>query len=70
MFGPVVGVSCFQWALSLQSSIVVLSVTATAPVLIMPLAARIDHDSPARAAVAGGLLAVAGVILLLHAGAS
>jgi drug/metabolite transporter (DMT)-like permease len=70
MFGPVVGVSCFQWALSLQSSIVVLSVTATAPVLIMPLAARIDHDPPARAAVVGGLLAVAGVVLLLHAGAS
>jgi drug/metabolite transporter (DMT)-like permease len=42
MFGPVLGVSCFQWALNLQSSVVVLSVTATAPVLIMPMAAIID----------------------------
>jgi hypothetical protein len=36
----------------------------------MPLAARLDHDPPARGAVVGALLAVAGVILMLRAGAS
>jgi drug/metabolite transporter (DMT)-like permease len=68
MFGPVVGVSCFQWALSLQSSIVVLSITATAPVLIMPLAAWLDRDPPAPRAIVGAIIAVAGVILLLKLG--
>jgi len=66
MFGPVLGVSCFQWALSLQSSIVVLSITATAPVLIMPLAAWLDGDKPAPLAMLGAVIAVAGVILLLR----
>jgi drug/metabolite transporter (DMT)-like permease len=66
MFGPVLGVSCFQWALSLQNSVLVLSVTASAPVLIMPLAAWLDGDRPARLAIVGAVIAVAGVILLLR----
>jgi drug/metabolite transporter (DMT)-like permease len=68
LFGPVLGVSCFQWALSLQTSVVVLSITATAPVLIMPMAAVVDRDRPPRLAVVGALVAVAGVIALLWVG--
>jgi drug/metabolite transporter (DMT)-like permease len=64
--GPVLGVSCFQWALSLQSSVLVLSITASAPVLIMPLAAWLDGDRPARLAIVGAFIAVTGVILLLR----
>lgn len=63
--GPVVGVSCFQWALGLQSSVVVLSITATAPVLIMPMALLVDGDRPTVTAVGGAIMAVAGVILML-----
>lgn len=63
--GPVVGVSCFQWALGQQSSVVVLSITATAPVLIMPMAMVVDGDRPRPAAALGAMLAVAGVILTL-----
>jgi uncharacterized membrane protein len=66
MCGPVLGVSCFQWALGLQSSVVVLSITASAPVLVMPMSAWIDGDRPPKIAVAGAILAVAGVILLLQ----
>jgi drug/metabolite transporter (DMT)-like permease len=66
--GPALGVSCFQWALSLQSSVVVLSVAATAPVLIMPMAAIVDGDRPTRLAVLGGVIAVAGVIWMLRFG--
>lgn len=66
IFGPVLGVSCFQWALSLQGSVVVLSITATTPVLIMPLAARLDGDRPRRVAVFGALIAVLGVLVMLQ----
>ena len=63
--GPALGVSCFQWALSLENSVVVLSVTATAPILIMPMAALVDGDRFTWLSVAGAAIAVMGVILLL-----
>jgi drug/metabolite transporter (DMT)-like permease len=64
LFGPVLGVSCFQWALSGASSAMVLSVTATAPVIIMPLAAYIEDDRPGWPAVIGAAIAVVGVAWL------
>ena len=64
MFGPVLGVSCFQWALSGASSALVLAVTATAPIIIMPLAAYIEDDRPGWPAVAGAVIAVVGVAWL------
>lgn len=63
--GPALGVSCFQWALSLESSVVVLSIIATAPILIMPMAALVDGDRFTWVSVMGAAVAVAGVILLL-----
>jgi drug/metabolite transporter (DMT)-like permease len=65
MFGPVLGVSCFQWALVQAPAIVVLSVTATTPILIMPLSAVIDHDRAGRLAILGSILGVAGVVLMV-----
>ena len=65
MFGPVLGVSCFQWALVQAPAIVVLSVTATTPILIMPLSAMIDHDRAGRLAILGSILGVAGVVLMV-----
>ncbi|HSJ03635.1 MAG TPA: DMT family transporter [Verrucomicrobium sp.] len=61
-FGPVLGVSCFQWALGETRSAVVLSVTAMTPLIIMPLSAWIDKDRPGWAAALGAILAVSGVI--------
>lgn len=66
MFGPVLGVSCFQWALSLESSAVVLSITAITPVLIMPMAFYIDKDRPSGLAVLGACIAVAGVVGMMR----
>jgi drug/metabolite transporter (DMT)-like permease len=65
MFGPVLGVTCFQWALVEAPAIVVLSVTATTPILIMPLSAVIDHDKAGKLAFVGSILAVAGVVLMV-----
>ena len=64
LFGPVIGVSCFQWALSSLQSGIVLAVVATTPIVMIPLAAWNEHDHPSRLALVGALLAVAGVVLL------
>ena len=65
-FGPIVGVSCFQWALGLAPSSLVLSITATTPILVMPLAVWAEGDRPGPLAIVGALIAVCGVVLLLH----
>lgn len=64
LFGPVVGVSCFQWALQDLESGVVLAVVALTPIAMMPLAALTEGDRPGGLAIAGALVAVAGVVLL------
>jgi len=64
LFGPVLGVSCFQWALLTSKSAVVLAITAITPVLVMPLAAYVERDEPGVWAVIGGLIAVSGVVLM------
>ncbi len=63
-FGPVIGVSCFQWALNSLHSGIVLAVVATTPIVMIPLAYLNEGDHPSRLAIVGALLAVAGVILL------
>lgn len=65
-FGPVLGVSCFQWALSSATSAVVLSVVSTTPILILPLSMVIEKDSPSWSAVIGAFVAVGGVAILTH----
>ncbi len=62
--GPVVGVSCFQWALQSTPSALVLAVTATTPIILMPLTWIFDGDRPRPLAWFGAALAVAGVVLL------
>ncbi|MEM9281636.1 MAG: DMT family transporter [Verrucomicrobiota bacterium] len=64
LFGPVIGVSCFQWALSSLQSGIVLAVVATTPVVMIPLAALNEGDHPSRLAILGALIAVSGVVLL------
>ncbi len=64
IFGPVIGVSCFQWALQTKESGIVLAVTAMTPIVMMPLAAITEGDHPRRLAIVGAFIAVSGVILL------
>jgi len=64
IFGPVIGVSCFQWALQTKESGIVLAVTAMTPIVMMPLAAITEGDHPRRLAILGAFIAVSGVVLL------
>jgi drug/metabolite transporter (DMT)-like permease len=63
--GPILGVSCFQWALADSKAGIVTAITATTPIVMIPLAMAIDGERPKALSVVGALIAVAGVILLL-----
>lgn len=67
LFGPILGVSCFQWALSSASSGLVLSITATTPILIIPIVAYMDGERIGPKALVGSFIAVVGVVLVLTA---
>lgn len=60
--GPILGVSCYQWALTGQNTSVVLCVVATTPLVVIPLAHYLEGDRITWRTVLGGMLAVAGVI--------
>jgi len=60
--GPVIGVSCYQWALATTPSGIVLPIVATSPLLAIPLAWWLEGDRPTTRSVTGGVIAVAGVI--------
>lgn len=62
--GPVIGVACFQWALSTTPAGVVLPVLATIPLLVIPLAYVLEGERPTRRAIVGGLVAVGAAGLL------
>lgn len=64
LFGPVIGVSFFQWALQEMESGIVLAVVALTPIVMMPLTAVMEGDHPTRLAIVGAFIAVAGVVLL------
>ena len=64
MAGPVIGVSCYQWALASTPSGLVLPIVATTPLVIIPLSYWIEGDHPTRRSLVGGAVAVAGVVAL------
>ncbi|MDF1860916.1 MAG: DMT family transporter [Verrucomicrobiales bacterium] len=64
LFGPVVGVSFFQWALQSLESGIVLAVVAMTPIVLIPMTAITEGDHPSRLSIAGAFVAVAGVVLL------
>ncbi len=64
LFGPVAGVSCYQWARMQLPSAVVVAIVATSTLWVIPLAKMIDQDHPTRRQVAGTLVAVAGIAVL------
>lgn len=65
--GPTLGVACFQWATKVADTARVLSITALTPLCVMAFAYLLDHERPSRRGMAGGVLAVLGVVLLAHA---
>jgi len=62
--GTVAGVGCYQWALATTPSGVVLPIVATAPLLSIPIAFWLEGDRPSRRSVVGGVIAVAGCVVL------
>lgn len=65
--GPVLGVSCFQWALKTVPSGIVLAIVATTPLVVIPLARVIEGDRAKKIEYVGGLIAVLGAVLLTMA---
>ena len=64
LFGPVIGVSCYQWARLQLPSAVVVAIAATSTLWVIPLAKFIDKDHPSLRQVLGTVLAVAGIAVL------
>ncbi len=62
--GPVLGVSCYQWALSAQPSFIVLPIVALSPIVIIPFARIWENDRPGWQSLLGALLAVGAAIFL------
>ncbi len=62
--GPALGVTCFQWAISIAPSGIVLPIVATTPVVTIPLAYWIDGDRPGKRSIIGGVIAVGGAAVL------
>ena len=62
--GPVLGVICFQFALSQAPTGVVLPIVALTPLVILPLAHWMEGERTTRREILGGSIAVSGVVLL------
>jgi drug/metabolite transporter (DMT)-like permease len=56
--GPVLGVSCYQWALAKTPSALVLPIVALTPLIVIPFAYFMEHERPGVRSLAGGALAV------------
>ena len=62
--GPAIGVACYQWALMTEKSGVVLPIVALTPLVIIPFSRYVEGERPTLRSLVGGLVAVAGVVLL------
>jgi drug/metabolite transporter (DMT)-like permease len=62
--GPILGVSCYQWALATTASGVVLPIVACTPLVIIPFTYWLEGERPTPRSILGALIAVAGVIAL------
>jgi drug/metabolite transporter (DMT)-like permease len=58
--GPIIGVACFQWALSSTPSAVVLPIVSTSPLVTMGMAWFFQGIRPSGRAIVGGVVAVIG----------
>jgi drug/metabolite transporter (DMT)-like permease len=68
MAGPVIGVSCFQWALGTTPSAIVLPIVALTPIVVMPFAYFFEGDRPKLASLAGAAIAVGAAAALAVVG--
>ncbi len=62
--GPTIGVGCYQWALSMAGTGVVLPIVALTPLVIIPFSRYVEGEIPRKRSLFGGGVAVAGVFIL------
>ena len=62
IFGPVLGVTCFQQSLKTMTSGESMAIISTSPLLLIPLAYFFEKDTPTKKSIFGTLLAIFGVI--------
>ncbi|HUJ44768.1 MAG TPA: DMT family transporter [Opitutaceae bacterium] len=60
LLGPVLGVTCYQWALRTNPAGLVLPIVATAPLLTVPVARALERSRPGPRYWLGAVLAVLG----------
>ena len=60
--GQTIGVSCMQWALETTPTGIVTAIIATTPIVMLPLTWLVEGEKITTRPLAGGLIAVAGVI--------
>jgi drug/metabolite transporter (DMT)-like permease len=65
--GPGIGVACYQWALSTNSSAIVLSIVALSPLFALLFQWLVEGNRPGPRVWIGGAVAIGGVILLRNA---
>jgi drug/metabolite transporter (DMT)-like permease len=66
LFGPALGVACFQSALAVAPTGIVLAIVATTPLVVIPFAMVLDGDRPTLRSLAGGAAAVLGAAALAY----
>jgi drug/metabolite transporter (DMT)-like permease len=62
--GPTLGVACYQWALSIAPTGVVLAIVATTPLAVIPFTMALEGERPSVQSLIGGAVAVSGAVAL------
>lgn len=65
LFGMVFGMGCFQWALEVSPTALVLSIIALTPLIVILMSWGIDGGRPTPLSIFACALAVSGVVVLL-----
>jgi len=64
--GPALGVACYQWALAIAPTGIVLAIVATTPLVVIPFTMLLDGERPTARSLAGGAIAVLGAAALAY----
>jgi drug/metabolite transporter (DMT)-like permease len=62
--GPAIGVGCYQWALSIAPTGIVLAIVATTPLAVIPFVYTLEGERPTFQSLLGGAVAVLGAVAL------
>lgn len=62
--GPAIGVACYQWALSIAPTGVVLPIVAMTPLAVIPFTFFLEGERPSVQSLVGGVIGVVGAVAL------